>query len=71
MLKQAIPNVFVKDFSGGARNYTGALGFHTLFVVYGEVPFYAHIARDEAILAICHASRSSIIAPARICSARS
>jgi uncharacterized glyoxalase superfamily protein PhnB len=51
MLKQAIPNVFVKDFRAALAYYTGPLGFHALFV-YGEIPFYAHVARDEAILAI-------------------
>jgi len=51
MLKQAIPNVFVKDFRAALAYYTGPLGFHPLFV-YGDVPFYAHVARDEAILAI-------------------
>jgi catechol 2,3-dioxygenase-like lactoylglutathione lyase family enzyme len=51
MLKQAIPNVFVKDFQAALAYYTGPLGFHPLFV-YGEIPFYAHVARDEAILAI-------------------
>ena len=51
MLKQAIPNVFVKDFQAALAYYTGPLGFHPLFV-YGDVPFYAHVARDEAILAI-------------------
>ncbi len=51
MLKQAIPNVFVKDFEAALAYYTGPLGFHPLFV-YGEIPFYAHVARDEAILAI-------------------
>ena len=51
MLKQAIPNVFVKDFEAALAYYTGPLGFHALFV-YGETPFYAHVARDEAILAI-------------------
>jgi catechol 2,3-dioxygenase-like lactoylglutathione lyase family enzyme len=51
MLKPAIPNVFVKDFPAALAYYTGPLGFHPLFV-YGDVPFYAHIARDEAILAL-------------------
>jgi catechol 2,3-dioxygenase-like lactoylglutathione lyase family enzyme len=51
MLKPAIPNVFVKDFPASLAYYTGRLGFHPLFV-YGDVPFYAHIARDEAILAL-------------------
>ena len=51
MLKHAIPNVFVKDFQAALAYYTGPLGFHTLFV-YGD--FHAHVARDEAILAIRH-----------------
>ena len=50
-MKQAIPNVFVKDFQAALAYYMGPLGFHALFV-YGEIPFYAHVARDEAILAI-------------------
>jgi catechol 2,3-dioxygenase-like lactoylglutathione lyase family enzyme len=59
MLKQAIPNVFVKDFQAALGYYTGPLGFHPLFV-YGDVPFYAHIARDAAILAIRHVSKPVI-----------
>jgi uncharacterized glyoxalase superfamily protein PhnB len=59
MLKQAIPNVFVKDFQAALVHYTDALGFHPLFV-YGDVPFYAHLARDEAILAIRHVSKPVI-----------
>ncbi len=59
MLQQAIPNVFVKDFGRALAYYTGPLGFHALFV-YGEVPFYAHVARDAAILAIRHVSRPVI-----------
>jgi len=59
MLKQAIPNVFVKDFAAALEYYTGALGFRVLFA-YGDVPFYAHVARDEAILAIRHVSRPVI-----------
>ena len=51
MLKQAIPHVFVKDFPTALAYYTGPLGFHPMFV-YGEPPFYTHVARDEAILAI-------------------
>jgi hypothetical protein len=38
MSKQAIPNVFVKDFQTALAYYTGPLGFHPLFV-YGDVPF--------------------------------
>jgi catechol 2,3-dioxygenase-like lactoylglutathione lyase family enzyme len=59
MLKQAIPYVFVKDFQAALAYYTGPLGFRALFV-YGDVPFYAHVARDEAILAIRHVDRPVI-----------
>jgi catechol 2,3-dioxygenase-like lactoylglutathione lyase family enzyme len=59
MLRQAIPNVFVKDFPTALEYYTGALGFRALFA-YGDVPLYAHVARDEAILAIRHVSRPVI-----------
>ena len=59
MLKQAIPNVFVEDFPAALAYYTGPLGFHALFV-YGEIPFYAHVARDEAILAIRRVTRPVI-----------
>jgi catechol 2,3-dioxygenase-like lactoylglutathione lyase family enzyme len=59
MLKQAIPNVFVKDFPAALEYYTGPLGFRGLFA-YGDDPFYAHVARDEAILAIRHVSRPVI-----------
>ncbi len=56
MLKQAIPNIFVQDFPAALAYYTGPLGFHAVFV-YGETPFYAHVARDEAVLAIRHVTR--------------
>jgi catechol 2,3-dioxygenase-like lactoylglutathione lyase family enzyme len=59
MLKQAIPYVFVKDFPTALAYYTGPLGFHPLFV-YGDIPFYAHVARDEAILAIRHVTKPVI-----------
>ena len=59
MLKQAIPHVFVKDFPAGLAYYTGKLGFQPLFL-YGEPPFYAHVARDAAILAIRHVDRPVI-----------
>lgn len=59
MLKQAIPNIFVKDFQAALTYYTGPLGFHPLFV-YGDTPFYAHVARDEAILAIRHVTKPVI-----------
>jgi catechol 2,3-dioxygenase-like lactoylglutathione lyase family enzyme len=59
MFKQAIPNIFVKDFQIALDYYTGPLGFHPLFI-YGDPPFYAHVARDEAILAIRHVDRPVI-----------
>jgi catechol 2,3-dioxygenase-like lactoylglutathione lyase family enzyme len=59
MLQQAIPNIFVKDFSTALAYYTGPLGFHALFV-YGDIPFYAHVARDDAILAIRHVTKPVI-----------
>lgn len=59
MLKQAVPNVFVKDFQAALAYYTGPLGFRPLFV-YGEIPFYAHLARDEAILALRHVTKPVI-----------
>ena len=59
MLKQAIPNIFVKDFQAALAYYTGPLGFRPLFV-YGKISFYAHVARDEAILAIRHVTRTVI-----------
>ena len=59
MLKQAIPNVFVRDFQVALDYYTGPLGFRPLFV-YGDVPFYAHVRRDEAVLAIRHVVRPVI-----------
>ena len=59
MLKQAIPNIFVKNFKAALAYYTGPLGFHPLFI-YGDVPFYAHVARDEATLAIRHVTKPVI-----------
>lgn len=59
MLKPAIPNVFVKNFATALDYYTGALGFNVLFV-YGDVPFYAHVARDAAVLAIRHVDKPVI-----------
>ena len=59
MLKPAIPNVFVRDFQAALTYYAEALGFRPLFV-YGEIPFYAHVARDEAVLALRHVTRPVI-----------
>jgi catechol 2,3-dioxygenase-like lactoylglutathione lyase family enzyme len=59
MLKHAIPNVFVRDFPAALAYYTGPLGFQPLFV-YGQPPFYAHVARDAAILALRHVDKPVI-----------
>lgn len=52
----AVPNIFVSDFAAAMEYYTGPLGFRTLFT-YGDGPFYAHVARGAAILAIGHVTR--------------
>jgi catechol 2,3-dioxygenase-like lactoylglutathione lyase family enzyme len=59
MLKPAIPNFFVTDFPEALAYYTGPLGFRPLFV-FGTPPFYAHVARDAATLAIRHVKRPVI-----------
>jgi catechol 2,3-dioxygenase-like lactoylglutathione lyase family enzyme len=59
MLQQAIPNIFVTDFPAEFAYYTGPLGFRALFT-HGDPPFYAHVARDAAILAIRHVDRPVI-----------
>jgi uncharacterized glyoxalase superfamily protein PhnB len=59
MLKPAIPNVFVTDFAAALAYYGGALGFAPLFV-FGDPPFYGHVARDAAILALRHVDRPVI-----------
>ncbi|HSZ54293.1 MAG TPA: VOC family protein [Tepidisphaeraceae bacterium] len=60
MLKQAIPNIFVKDLEAALAYYTGPLGFHPFLFVRGEIPLYAYVARDEAILAIRQVTRPVI-----------
>jgi len=59
MLKQAIPNIFVKNFQAAIQYYAESLGFRPLFV-FGDPPFYTHVARDEAILAIRHVTKPVI-----------
>lgn len=51
--KPAIPNVFVTDYAAAIQFYTVQLSFSLLFE-YGVPPFYAHVKRDDAILAIRH-----------------
>jgi catechol 2,3-dioxygenase-like lactoylglutathione lyase family enzyme len=59
MLKPAVPHVFVKDFQAALAYYTGPLGFRPLFL-YGDPAFYAHVVRDEAVLAIRQVARPVI-----------
>ena len=59
MLHPAVPQVFVRDFPAALAYYTGPLGFRPLFL-YGDPAFYAHIARDQAILALRHVTRPVI-----------
>lgn len=58
-LSVAVPNVFVTEFEAAMAYYTGPLGFRALFV-YGDVPFYAHVQRDAAVLALRHVTRPVI-----------
>ena len=58
-LGAAIPNLFVQDFPAALAYYAGPLGFRPLFL-YGEPPFYAHLQRDAAILALRHVTRPVI-----------
>ncbi len=55
-MKPAIPNLFVTDLAAALAYYTGPLGFTALFS-YGDPPFYAHVARGEAVLALRHTDR--------------
>jgi catechol 2,3-dioxygenase-like lactoylglutathione lyase family enzyme len=56
VFKPAIPHVFVRDFPAALAYYTGPLGFRLLFD-FGDPPFYAHVARDQAVLAIRRVSK--------------
>lgn len=56
MLQPAIPNLFVTDFAAAVAYYTGPLGFELLFD-YGDPPFYGHIRRDAAELALRRTDR--------------
>jgi uncharacterized glyoxalase superfamily protein PhnB len=55
-LAPAIPNIFVTDYPAALNYYIAALGFAVLFE-YGTPPVYAHVFRDDAILAIRHVDR--------------
>lgn len=58
-MRPAIPNLFVTDMAAALAYYTGPLGFGVLFT-YGTPPYYAHVARGEAVLAIRHVDRPVI-----------
>ncbi len=50
-LARAIPNVFITDMPRTLAYFTGPLGFTALFT-WGTPPFYAHVRRDDAVLAL-------------------
>jgi catechol 2,3-dioxygenase-like lactoylglutathione lyase family enzyme len=49
VLTCAYPQLFVADIKASCDFYTQKLGFK-ITIVYGEPPFYAHVARDGAAL---------------------
>src|SRR5215468_4670520 len=49
VLTAAYPQLFVADIKASCDFYTQKLGFKVT-ILYGEPPFYAHVARDGATL---------------------
>jgi uncharacterized glyoxalase superfamily protein PhnB len=49
ILTSAFPQLFVGDIKASCDFYTEKLGFK-ITILYGEPPFYAHVARDGATL---------------------
>jgi catechol 2,3-dioxygenase-like lactoylglutathione lyase family enzyme len=49
VLTAAYPQLFVADIKASCDFYTAKLGFK-ITILYGEPPFYAHVARDGATL---------------------
>ncbi len=49
VLTSAYPQLFVADIKASCDFYTEKLGFK-IAILYGELPFYAHVARDGATL---------------------
>jgi catechol 2,3-dioxygenase-like lactoylglutathione lyase family enzyme len=49
VLRSAFPQLFVADIKAACDFYTQKLGFK-ITILYGEPPFYAHVARDGATL---------------------
>jgi uncharacterized glyoxalase superfamily protein PhnB len=64
VLLAAEPQMFVKDLQAACDFYVSALGFEVAFM-YGELPFYAQVARDGARLNLRHAEVPAISAEFR------
>jgi catechol 2,3-dioxygenase-like lactoylglutathione lyase family enzyme len=56
VLAAAYPQLFVADIKASCDFYTAKLGFK-ITILYGEPPFYAHVARDGATLILRHVDR--------------
>jgi catechol 2,3-dioxygenase-like lactoylglutathione lyase family enzyme len=64
ILTSAFPQLFVADIKASCDFYTRKLGFKVT-ILYGEPPFYAHVARDGATLIFRCADRPVIDAAYR------
>src|SRR5262245_25185322 len=64
ILTAAYPQLFVVDIKRACDFYTQKLGFKVT-ILYGEPPFYAHVARDGATLIFHHVDRPVIDAEYR------
>ena len=64
VLTSAAPQLFVADIKASCDFYTQKLGFKVT-ILYGEPPFYAHVARDGATLIFHHVDRPVIDAEYR------
>jgi catechol 2,3-dioxygenase-like lactoylglutathione lyase family enzyme len=56
VLTSAYPQLFVADIKASCDFYTEKLGFK-ITILYGEPPFYAHVARDGATLILRYVDR--------------
>jgi catechol 2,3-dioxygenase-like lactoylglutathione lyase family enzyme len=56
VLTAAYPQLFVADIKASCDFYTQKLGFEVT-ILYGEPPFYAHVARGGATLTLRHVDR--------------
>src|SRR5262245_66071397 len=64
ILTAAYPQLFVVDIKRACDFYTQKLGFK-ITILYGEPPFYAHVARDGATFILHHVDRPVIDAEYR------